>query len=61
MSEAVSRTGPAGMAGSVTPEGVGEAHKQQSVVAALHIFLRWSPTSRQDIIDSEKRLLTLVR
>ncbi|KAG0603934.1 hypothetical protein M758_10G131800 [Ceratodon purpureus] len=60
MSEGVSKTG-AGMSGSVTPEGVGDVQKQQSMLAALQNFLRWSPTSRQDIIDSEKRLLTLVK
>lgn len=58
MSEAVSKAG--GMSGPVTSQVSTEATKQ-SVFANLQRCLRWSPTSRQEIIDSEKRLLTLIQ
>jgi len=35
--------------------------EKQTVLASISNFFRWSRTSRQDIIDSEKRLLTLVK
>lgn len=57
MSDTVSKVG--GMPGAVTSEVATEA-KKQSVFASLQRCLRWSPTSRQEIIDSEKRLLTLI-
>jgi pimeloyl-ACP methyl ester carboxylesterase len=48
------------MSGSATGDVAVEAQKQ-SMLATLQNLLRWSPTSRKDIIESEKRLLTLVK
>lgn len=50
----------AGMSGSATGDVAVEAQKQ-SMLVTLQNLLRWSPTSRKDIIESEKRLLTLVK
>lgn len=49
-----SKPGMVATSESVTGEVAVEAQKQ-SVLAKV---FRWSPTSRKDIIDSEKRLLT---
>lgn len=59
MADAMNKTG-AGMSGSATGDVAVEAQKQ-SMLATLQNFLRWSPTSRKDIVESEKRLLTLVK
>ncbi|KAG0609659.1 hypothetical protein M758_7G004200 [Ceratodon purpureus] len=50
-----------GMSGSATGEVVAEAQKQRSVFETLKRSLNWVRTSREDIIESEKRLLTLVQ
>jgi pimeloyl-ACP methyl ester carboxylesterase len=55
MSEAMGKA-EVGATGAVT----GEVQKQ-SIMAAISKLLTWSPTSREDIIKSEKELLTLVK
>lgn len=55
MSEAMGKA-EAGATGAVT----GEVQKQ-SIMAAISKLLTWSPTSREEIIKSEKELLTLVK
>lgn len=58
LSEVVTR---ARMSGSVPPEVVVAEAKKQSFFATLQNYLRWSPTSRQDIIESEQRLLSQLK
>ena len=59
MMNSMSKT-DAGMSGSATEKVVAESQKQ-SALAALNNLFRWSPTSRKDVVESEKRLLSLVK